>query len=100
MIYTSNFASLKKLAESKVEPICIAVGKPRWFKGKSYLNLAPTRPMLKMDPDQYKDHLQGQPIRMLFFYLLFGQKRVEFLLGFLSWADIRPDKNPRKPPVL
>ena len=53
MIYTSNFASLKKLAESKVEPICIAVGKPRWFKGKSYLNLAPTRPMLKMDPDQY-----------------------------------------------
>ncbi|HET6494568.1 MAG TPA: hypothetical protein VFH61_04280 [Thermoleophilia bacterium] len=49
---TGYFAALKKL-EPHEEPVAIAVGVPRWYKGRRLLALAPTRAMLKMNHEQY-----------------------------------------------
>jgi hypothetical protein len=46
-LYTSYFGGLATLP-SGLTPVCIARGRPRWFKGRSYTPLAPTWAMLKM----------------------------------------------------
>ena len=51
-IFTSCYGRLKVIP-ADVTPVCISRGKPVWFKGPSYLDLAPTREMLKMSLDDY-----------------------------------------------
>lgn len=46
VIYTSYFANSRKLAAANVKPICIAVGKPKFFFGPQLLDVAPTRYMI------------------------------------------------------
>ena len=45
MIYTSYFGKLKKLPHN-YEPICIAKWPPKWFKGKQFSQLAPSKELL------------------------------------------------------
>jgi hypothetical protein len=51
-MFTSYFGRLKSLPAGLV-PVSIAIGPPRWFKGRQELRLAPTRRMLKMPRDVY-----------------------------------------------
>jgi hypothetical protein len=48
-LFTSNFA----VAGKHPKAVCIAVGKPFWWKGRNYPALAPTRAMLKMSSEDY-----------------------------------------------
>jgi hypothetical protein len=48
-IWTSNFATCGRNPNA----VCIAVGKPFWWKGRNYPALAPTRAMLKMSSPDY-----------------------------------------------
>ncbi len=48
-IFTSNFA----IAGKNPKAVCIAVGKPVWWRGRNYPALAPTRAMLKMSTEDY-----------------------------------------------
>jgi hypothetical protein len=48
-LFTSNFA----VAGKHPKAVCIAVGKPFWWKGRNYPALAPTREMLKMSSEDY-----------------------------------------------
>lgn len=50
MIYTSCFARSGKLHQA----VAIARGVPRWFRGRIYDQLRPTREMLALDTDAYK----------------------------------------------
>lgn len=54
-IYTSYFGNSRKLAASGIQPICVAVGKPRFFFGPQMLNVAPTRYMISSacQPEEY-----------------------------------------------
>lgn len=52
-MFTSNFASVKKIVAQGLEPVGIAVGPPRWYTGRSDKRLAPTRAMLKMPREKY-----------------------------------------------
>lgn len=54
-MFTSYFANLKKLP-TNLEPVSIAVGNPVWYRGRRCIELAPTRAMLKMSPDDYNRH--------------------------------------------
>jgi hypothetical protein len=45
-MYTSNFASVKKLP-AELAPVSIARGNPGWYKGTIYLPLAPSWEMVK-----------------------------------------------------
>lgn len=47
MIYTSYFAQLRNLPKDII-PICISLGIPAWFKGKSYEKLMPA---INLDKD-------------------------------------------------
>ena len=49
---TSCYNNLKRIPEG-LEPVCISVGKPRWYSGRLYPPLYPTRKMLKMSIEQY-----------------------------------------------
>ena len=51
-LYTSNFARYG----TDPRAVSIAIGNPRWFKGKRYLDLAPTRKMLAMWIEDYDRH--------------------------------------------
>ena len=51
MIYTSYFGNIKKL--SGIVPISIARITPKYLSMQSYLELAPTTPMLHMPIDKY-----------------------------------------------
>lgn len=51
MIYTSYFANIKRL--SGIVPISIARITPKYLTMETYLNLAPTMPMLHMPIDKY-----------------------------------------------
>lgn len=53
-IYTSNYASVKKLPEGYV-PIAISVGPPKWFNGKVDKRLAPTWEIMKKPRAVYDD---------------------------------------------
>lgn len=46
VIYTSYFGNNRKLTAANIKPICIAVGRPRFFSGPQMLNVAPTRYMI------------------------------------------------------
>ena len=46
-VYTSNFASIKKLEAAGLTPLAIAIGRPKWYKGLIMDSLAPTWDMLK-----------------------------------------------------
>ncbi len=49
---TSNFAWAA--GDRLNKPVSIARYAPRWYKGRRYLALAPTRQMLKMGGDEYR----------------------------------------------
>ncbi len=49
---TSYFANVKNIPDH-LEPVGIARGVPRWFKGRSERSLAPTWAMLKMSAADY-----------------------------------------------
>lgn len=51
-IYTSNYASIKKIPEG-FTPIAISVGPPRWFKGTVDKRLAPSWAMMKKPRADY-----------------------------------------------
>lgn len=51
-MFTSNFARIKTLP-SHLRPVSIAIGPPRWYVGETCLDLAPTRPMLRMSYPKY-----------------------------------------------
>ena len=53
-IYTSYFARAGQLKRNGIEPICIAVGTPKYFTGCSYKRLAPRRDMLYMNEQMYR----------------------------------------------
>ena len=46
VIYTSYFGNIRKLTAAGIIPICVAVGKPKFFFGPQMLNVAPTRYMI------------------------------------------------------
>lgn len=46
MIYTSYFGNIKKFPDN-FEPINIARWKPQWYKGKSFIALAPSDMLLR-----------------------------------------------------
>lgn len=46
-MFTSCFSRLKHLPAG-LEPVAISRGVPGWFKGRQYLDLAPTRAMLAL----------------------------------------------------
>lgn len=46
IIYTSYFGNSRKLAAANIKPICVAVGKPKFFFGPQMLDVAPTRYMI------------------------------------------------------
>ena len=46
-MYTSNFASLKKVEAAGLTPLAICIGRPKWYKGLIMESLAPTWDMLK-----------------------------------------------------
>lgn len=52
MIYTSNFARIKKLPAG-IEPVSIARGAPWWFKGNECEALMPTEEILALDIAAY-----------------------------------------------
>ncbi|MBY0077924.1 hypothetical protein H7K13_23640 [Priestia aryabhattai] len=51
-IYTSNYASIKKLP-AHLTPVSISVGVPKWFKGAVDKRLAPTWVMMKKPREVY-----------------------------------------------
>jgi hypothetical protein len=51
-VYTSNFARLKTIPDG-LRPVGIAVGPPRWYRGETMLELAPTREMLHLSYAEY-----------------------------------------------
>ena len=51
-MFTSCYARLKTI-QAPLEPVCISVGKPRWYKGRCEPRLAPTWAMLKMNVADY-----------------------------------------------
>jgi hypothetical protein len=51
-MFTSYFGNLKNIA-AELEPVSIARGNPRFYKGRREVALAPTWPMLKMDKAGY-----------------------------------------------
>jgi hypothetical protein len=51
-VFTSFFANVKKIPAG-LEPVSIARGSPRFWKGRVELDLAPTRAMLKMTKVDY-----------------------------------------------
>lgn len=53
-IYTSYYGNLKALRMAGIVPVNIARWKPRWFEGRSYLDVAPLPFMLK-DEDQTEE---------------------------------------------
>lgn len=53
-IYTSYFGRKAQLERAGIVPICIALWKPRWYSGISYLPVAPKAFMLK-DPNQTQE---------------------------------------------
>jgi hypothetical protein len=53
LVYTSNFASAKKLRQAGIEPVGIAIRPPHWYVGRHYLPLAPSVRMLGMTPEDY-----------------------------------------------
>lgn len=55
VIYTSYFGNSRKLAAANVKPICIAVGRPKFFIGPQMLDVAPTPYMISSacQPDEY-----------------------------------------------
>jgi len=57
MIYTSNFARVKRLPAG-IEPVGIAIGPPWHYKGRSDLRLAPTREMLSVSQREYDRRFQ------------------------------------------
>jgi len=52
MIYTTNFASLKKLPDSII-PVAICRNVPEWYKGAEYKALAPSFEILR---DWWSNH--------------------------------------------
>jgi len=54
-IFTSCYGRLRSIPV-EVTPVCISRGRPVWFKGPAYLDLAPTRAMLAMPIEQYNVH--------------------------------------------
>ena len=46
MIYTSYFGKIRKFPDN-FEPICIARWKPKWYKGKTFVELAPPEHLLR-----------------------------------------------------
>jgi len=48
-VQTSSF----KIAAKHPRAVAISVGVPRWFRGRRFEALAPTRDMLKMPPGEY-----------------------------------------------
>lgn len=55
IIYTSYFGNSRKLAAANIKPICIAIGKPKFFFGPQLLDVAPTRYMISpaCSPEEY-----------------------------------------------
>ena len=45
-IYTSYFGNSRKLNESGIKIICVAIGRPRFIKAPQMLNVCPTRYMV------------------------------------------------------
>lgn len=58
MIYTSNFARIKRLPPD-VRPVSIARLPPYWFRGLECLDLAPTEEMLHADIADYKRQFEA-----------------------------------------
>jgi hypothetical protein len=54
-MFTSNFANVKRLPHH-LAPIGIAVKPPVWWHGRNEPRLAPTLPMLRMEPAEYDKH--------------------------------------------
>ena len=57
-MYTSYFANVKNLPDD-LEPIGIARGTPRGYRGESFRALAPTRPMLKLPRADYDEQFEA-----------------------------------------
>jgi len=57
-MFTSCFARIKQIP-ADLEPVCIARGKPAWYKGRVDLRLAPTWDMLKMSLEGYNEHFDA-----------------------------------------
>ena len=53
-IYTSYFGKLNRLQESNILPVSISIITPRWFGGRTYVELAPRRGMLGLSSDEYR----------------------------------------------
>lgn len=62
-IYTSNYASVKKIPEG-FQPIAISVGPPKWFKGTVDKRLAPSWAMMKKPRADY-DRLFAAQLKKL-----------------------------------
>ena len=67
-MYTSCFGSVKNLP-AELEPVGIARGTPRAYRGRSFKALAPTRAMLKLPREEYNrqfdailDSLEAQQV--------------------------------------
>ncbi len=80
-IYTSYFGRKKLLERSGIVPICIALWRPRWYEGISYLPVAPKAFMLR-DANQTQEQYIERYKR-----LVLGSLRVENVvrdIGILS----------------
>lgn len=56
-IYTSYFGNIRRLNESGIFAICVAIGKPRYLNLPQMINVAPTRYMLS-DACSYEEYLK------------------------------------------
>lgn len=56
-IYTSYFGNIRRLNESGIFAICVAIGKPRYLNLPQMINVAPTRYMLS-DACSYEEYLR------------------------------------------
>lgn len=57
-MYTSHFGNLKNIP-AELQPVGIARGTPRGFRGRSLKTLAPTWAMLKLSREEYDDQFDA-----------------------------------------
>ena len=70
MIYTSYFAKIKKLEQSHITPISIALKSPDWYHGSEYKKLAPTWSILSEyknchDEERYRERYAREVLSRL-----------------------------------
>ena len=69
MIYTSYFAQIKKFPDN-FEPICIARWKPKWYRGRIEVGLAPTDSLLRWWRASNKDEQAQAKFRQQYLGML------------------------------